>query len=89
MTSGAVVAVLPLGVGEAPEREQEEARLAEELVGTSRHDTRRAVGPVVTVALLLLELLLVVLECGARRALLEQDVGRGALRCAPECDRRE
>src|SRR4029077_12575221 len=58
--SRAVVAVLTRGIGEASEREQEEARLAQELVGASRHDTRRAVRPVVTVAFLLLELLFVV-----------------------------
>src|SRR3954454_13929046 len=74
--SGAVVAALPGGVGEAAERQQQEARLAEELVGASRHDTRRAVDPVVTVAFLLLELLFVVLEGGAGGALLEQRVER-------------
>src|SRR5215207_1900181 len=72
--SGAVVAVLPCRIGEAAERQQQEARLAQELVGASGHDPRRAVGPVVTVAFLLLDLLLVVLERGARGPLLEQRV---------------
>src|SRR3954466_15535359 len=74
--SGAVVAVLTRGIGEASEGQQEEARLAQELVGASRHDTRRSVGPVVTVAFLFLELLLVVLERRARRPLLEERVER-------------
>src|SRR2546423_7325288 len=50
--SGAVVAVLALGVRQTAERQQQEARLAEELVGTSGHDTRRSVGAGVAVDLL-------------------------------------
>src|SRR5689334_16815558 len=74
VSSGAVVAILTIFVGETPEWKNEEAGLAQELVGTAGHDARGTVAPVVDVDLLVLQLLLVVLERRARGALLEQDV---------------
>src|SRR4051812_5487339 len=74
-SSGAVVAELPLLVGEPSERQDEEAGLAEEFVGASGDNTRGGpIPPVIDIDLFVLELFFVVFECGTGRAFLEQHV---------------
>jgi hypothetical protein len=76
MPSGAVVAELTFLVRESPEREEQEARLAEELVGSAGNDARRAINPIIGIRVLFFEVFFVVVERGYRGAFLEEHVER-------------
>src|SRR5713101_4756466 len=76
MPLGAVVAELSFFVREASQREEEEARLTEELVGSAGDDTRRAINPIIGIRVLFFEVFFVVVERGDRSALLEEHVER-------------
>src|SRR5262245_59032547 len=76
LRSRAIAAQHALGVGELAPGQNEEARGAEELARASGSDAGLTVAPFVDVGLLLFLVLLLVLEGGARRPLLQEDVER-------------